>query len=256
MSYSELDGPRPKTALDDEYVKALSIINQQREEIDRLRAALSSAPPDLVSLRLVLKCAERACVDDNTDVALDYVREAIRHVDKLAPAPPVADTPEVLPPSGYKSPMQRHYETPEFKAAWAAGKAERDAASPVVAPAPVVDEATHLLWTGLVRYLDEQFGLALRPEHCLMIKSMLVNRAQPIDAPRPDRSEPIAAPAPVVETVTITLEQLASIEWALYVDAQRKCPACEALRRNDIHKPECWIAAALSPRETPDGGGR
>ena len=30
------------------------------------------------------------------------------------------------------------------------------------------------------------------------------------------------------------------------MDTQRKCPACDALRRNDVHKPECWLAAALA----------
>lgn len=41
-----LDGPRPTTALDREYAKALDVINQQREELDRLRAA---PPADLVA---------------------------------------------------------------------------------------------------------------------------------------------------------------------------------------------------------------
>lgn len=38
----------------------------------------------LVALRLVLKCAERACDADNLDAATDYVREALRHIDKPA----------------------------------------------------------------------------------------------------------------------------------------------------------------------------
>lgn len=41
-----LDGPRVTTALDREYAKALDVINQQREELDRLRAA---PPADLVA---------------------------------------------------------------------------------------------------------------------------------------------------------------------------------------------------------------
>jgi hypothetical protein len=51
---------------------------------------------DLVALRLVLKHAERACIDDNTDMALDYVRDAIRHVAAWSrPTGPAA--PEAMP---------------------------------------------------------------------------------------------------------------------------------------------------------------
>ena len=46
--------------------------------------------------------------------------------------------------------------------------------------------------------------------------------------------------------MTPTREQLASIEWALYVDTQRRCPACSAPRREGIHKSDCWLAACLA----------
>lgn len=38
-----------------------------------------------VALRLVLKCAERACDADNMDAAVDYVREAIRQIAPTEP---------------------------------------------------------------------------------------------------------------------------------------------------------------------------
>ena len=120
--------------------------HETTEALKAALAALSSAPP--VSLRLVLKCAERSCIDDNTDAALDYVREAIRHVDKSAPAPPVAETP------------------PTRARVWTGpGELERTGyigpgcgvppASPVVAPAPVVEEAPYCERHGTMRANDE-----------------------------------------------------------------------------------------------------
>jgi len=57
-----LDGPRATTALDREYAKALDVINRQREEIERLKAAPpadAGAPPALVALDDIAMSARR-----------------------------------------------------------------------------------------------------------------------------------------------------------------------------------------------------
>jgi hypothetical protein len=70
------------------------------------------------------------------------------------------------------------------------------------APAPTDVAAT------LIRYLDEQFGLALRPEHAREIRRILAaDRTQPIETPPENRPQPMAAPAPV------DVQAIAEIAW-------------------------------------------
>lgn len=77
--------------------------------------------------------------------------------------------------------------------------------------------------------------------------------------PRRPPASPVVAPAPVVETVTVTLAQLQGIEAEGYIDyGIGGCPECKQESGKD-HQVDCWIGngiVALSPRETPDGGGR
>jgi hypothetical protein len=81
------------------------------------------------------------------------------------------------------------------------------------APAPTDVAAT------LIRYLDEQFGLALRPEHAREIRRILAaDRTQPIETPPENRPQPMAAPAPV------DVQAIAEIAWTCIKECKGYMP--------------------------------
>lgn len=93
-----LDGPRAKTPFDDQIVKALAVINQQREEIERLKAESREAPPALVALVQRLQTAYPLVGRTRTDSGLERYEAAL--ADLLAWTPDAATVPVPPPPQG------------------------------------------------------------------------------------------------------------------------------------------------------------